>query len=82
MRFKILITDAIERLCNPHFFDALGFLKSFPLNSIQLTSISLLIILITYFFCWISAFFTILLSTPLHHISGVSSFDFALEGVG
>ena len=77
MNFKILGTDAIERLCSPHFSYALGFLKSFQLNSIQLTSNSLLISLISSLFWWISAFFNI-----LQHISGVSSLDFAPEGAG
>ena len=43
---------------------------------------SLLIVLIPSFFCWILALFSILLSTVLHHISGVSSFNFAPEGAG
>ena len=47
-----------------------------------LSSISLLIVLIPSFFYWIVDLFSILLSIVLHHISGVSSFDFAPEGVG
>ena len=38
MHFKILGTNAIECLCSLHFSDALGFLKSFQLNSIHLAS--------------------------------------------
>ena len=69
--------------CAVHFFsDILGFLKYFHLNSIHLSSISLLIVLISSFFCWILDLFIIFLSIVLHHISGVLSFDFAPEGAG
>ena len=56
-----------------------GFPKSFHFSCLQ---ISLLIIMIPYFFYWIVDLFSILLSISLHHISGVSSFDFAPEGAG
>ena len=49
---------------------------------ISCLQISLLIVLIPSFFCWILDLFSISLSTILHHISGVSSFDFAPEGAG
>ena len=88
--------------CAVHIFlDILGFLKSFQLHSIQLTSISLLIsslfcsvlasislliVLISSFFCWILVLFSIsfsaVLPIVLHHIFGVSSFDFVPEGAG
>ena len=57
LHFKISTTDAIECLCSPLFSDVLGFLTSFQLNSIQLTSYSLLIILILSFFYYIFGFF-------------------------
>ena len=78
MHFSILDTNAIACLCSPHFSDDIGFQKSFYF----LSSISLLIVLIPSFFYWIVDLFSILLSIVLHHISGVSSFDFAPEGAG
>ena len=50
--------------------------------SLSCLQISLLTIMIPSFFYWISPLFSILLSIDLHHISGVSSLDFAPEGAG
>lgn len=54
--------------------------SSGPQNRFELTPNFILIILISSILFWISYFFSISSYTTLHHISGVSSLDFTLEG--